>query len=339
MGTMSADEELVPQSTPVVSRRAALATLVAVLTAGCAATRGAPDWRIARLRRLEESAGGRLGVYIYDTDTRVGVGWRANERFAQCSSFKMSLAAMLLRMADDGSADFSEVLHWTQRDMLSVSPVTAANIATGLSVEALARATLVTSDNTAANVLMRRFGGPAALTAFWRTIGDSVSRLDRYEPDLNVVPPGTELDTTTPIAMAMTTAALVTGTVLSAARRATLREWMAEVRTGSQRIRAGFPTGWESGDKTGTGIGTLPEHVRRHRVWRAGGSRADRRDGVLRACEGGRADGSGGVEHAGCGGAHCCRGDYGGEAAVSIRVTARRFTRAASRKGILRVDG
>jgi beta-lactamase class A len=146
-------------------------------------------------------------------------------------------------------------LRWTQRDVLSVSPVTEANVERGLNVEALARATLVTSDNTAANVLMRRFGGPAALTAFWRTIGDSVSRLDRYEPELNDRPPGSELDTTTPIAMATTTAALVSGRVLSADRRATLKTWMAEVRTGTQRIRAGFPTSWESGDKTGTGIG------------------------------------------------------------------------------------
>ncbi|MCC7053846.1 MAG: class A beta-lactamase [Gemmatimonadaceae bacterium] len=243
---------------PRLSRRVALSALVSVLATACGAARAAaaaPDWRITRLRSLEQTARGRLGAYILDTATGTGVGWRANERFAHCSSFKLSLAAMLLRGADEGMVDLSEVLHWEPSDMLSVSPVTAANISSGLSVEALARATLVTSDNTAANVLMRRFGGPAALTAFWRTLGDQVSRMDRYEPALNDRPAGSDLDTTTPVAMARTTTALVTGNVLSVPRRATLRAWMTDVRTGSQRIRAGFPPDWQSGDKTGTGIG------------------------------------------------------------------------------------
>jgi beta-lactamase class A len=214
-----------------------------------------PETQTDRLRALEASAGGRLGVYIHDTNRRAGTGWRENERFAHCSSFKLSLAAMVLRLADQRQLDLTEVLHWEPRDMLTVSPVTEANIERGLSVEALAHATLVTSDNTAANVLLKRFGGPASLTAFWRTLGDTVSRLDRYEPELNVTPPGTELDTTTPIAMARTTTALVSGGALSSTSKAKLRAWMAEVRTGTQRIRAGFPPDWQSGDKTGTGIG------------------------------------------------------------------------------------
>ncbi|MFN6980909.1 MAG: serine hydrolase [Brevundimonas sp.] len=141
------------------------------------------------------------------------------------------------------------------KPLLFVSPITTANLEKGLSVQELARATLATSDNTAANVLMRRFGGPSQLTAFWRSIGDESSRLDRYEPELNVTPPGTDLDTTTPAAMARTTAALVHGTVLTADSRALLRAWMVEVKTGQDRIRSGFPSDWISGDKTGTGIG------------------------------------------------------------------------------------
>jgi beta-lactamase class A len=255
---MKIEHSEVECAAPRVSRRTVLTQLVLALTAGCGTGRTSvakSDPRITQLRRLEDAAGGRLGAYIYDTDRRTGVGWRQNERFAHCSSFKLSLAAMMLHMAERGEADVAEVLHWERRDMLSVSPVTEANLERGLSVEALARATLVTSDNTAANVLLKRFGGPASLTAFWRTVGDSVSRLDRYEPELNDTPPGTELDTTTPEAMAMTTTALVLGGALSAASSAKLRAWMAEVRTGTERIRAGFPPGWDAGDKTGTGIG------------------------------------------------------------------------------------
>lgn len=167
----------------------------------------------------------------------------------------MSLAAMVLARVDNREINLAEVSHWTRKDMLRVSPVTTANLDVGLSVGALARAALVNSDNTAANVLLRRCGGPEQLTRFWRSLGDNVSRLDRYEPDLNDTPSGTELDTTTPAAMAATTAALIHGNALQPESRARLKTWMSEVKTGLDRLRTGFPPAWEAGDKTGTGIG------------------------------------------------------------------------------------
>jgi beta-lactamase class A len=239
-------------------RRTTLMGGAALLLPGClshARTILPETTSIGELRALEQNANGRLGAYVLDPMRGTAFGWRENERFTHASSFKMSLAAMLLAKADAGQIDLRETLHWTKEDMLSVSPVTTVNLGKGLSVQELARATLVTSDNTAANILMRRFGGPSQLTAFWRSIGDKSSRLDRYEPELNVTPPGTDLDTTTPAAMAATTAALVHGTILTADSRAMLRAWMEEVKTGQDRIRSGFPTDWISGDKTGTGIG------------------------------------------------------------------------------------
>ncbi|WP_126174479.1 class A beta-lactamase [Altericroceibacterium xinjiangense] len=246
-----------------LNRRTILISGSALLLASCVSRSriASPDAAaIAELRALEESANGRLGAYILDLADGTAFGWRADERFTHASSFKMSLAAMMLSKADAGQINLDEVLRWTKDDMLFVSPVTQANLNTGLSVRELARATLVTSDNTAANVLLRRFGGPAELTAFWRSIGDLDSRLDRYEPELNVTPPGTELDTTTPAAMARTTARLVYGDVLTHGSRAVLKNWMAQVKTGQGRIRSGFPLNWASGDKTGTGVGET-KHV------------------------------------------------------------------------------
>jgi beta-lactamase class A len=211
------------------------------------------------LEALEAKSGGRLGVFVLDTQTGTRTGWRAGERFAHCSSFKLSLAAMFLSMSDRGEIDLAERLHWTEADLLHHSPVTVRHVATGLTIEELAHGTLVTSDNTAANVLLKRAGGPQMLTQFWRALGDNVSRLDRYEPEMNMVPLGTELDTTTPEAMADTLAKLVTGDVLRAKTRDKLNAWMAEVQTGTRRIRAGLPAGWIAGDKTGTGIGELAE--------------------------------------------------------------------------------
>lgn len=239
-------------------RRGVLAGLAAIILAGCSSRSVSSDphaGKVADLAAVERRARGRLGAYILDAERGTGFGWRENERFAHASSFKMSLAAMLLAKADRHEIDLQERLRWTKDDMLFVSPVTAANLDKGLTVRELARATLVHSDNTAANVLMRRFRGPQELTRFWRSLSDQASRLDRYEPELNDIPPGSDLDTTTPEAMATTTAKLVHGRVLTTASRDLLRSWMTEVRTGRDRIRAGFPSTWISGDKTGTGIG------------------------------------------------------------------------------------
>ena len=46
------------------------------------------------------------------------------------------------------------------------------------------------------------------MTAFWRALGDPVSRLDRFETAMNLVPPGEERDTTSPEAMARLQAAV-----------------------------------------------------------------------------------------------------------------------------------
>jgi beta-lactamase class A len=71
-----------------------------------------------------------------------------------------------------------------------------------MSVGEMCKAAVERSDNTCANTLLARFGGPAALTAYWRSLGDTVSRLEHNEPELNRTPPGGKQDTTTPAAMA-----------------------------------------------------------------------------------------------------------------------------------------
>lgn len=242
-----------------IDRRTALGLGIglglASMLAGCAGLDDRPAARSGTgFRDIEARAGGRLGVRAIDTATGRATGWREHERFAHCSSFKLSLAALVLRGARQGRWRLDERLRWSAAELLFNSPVTSLHVADGMAMAELARATLITSDNTAANVLLARLGGPQALNAFWRSIGDRTSRLDHNEPDLNVVPPGSRADTTTPAAMAATVARLVAGEVLERRDRAMLMQWMAECATGGRRLRAGFPAGWIAGDKTGTGI-------------------------------------------------------------------------------------
>ena len=55
-------------------------------------------------------------------------------------------------------------------DLLDYAPVARQNLATGaMSVAEMCKAIVELSDNTCANLLLARVGGPAALTAFWRS--------------------------------------------------------------------------------------------------------------------------------------------------------------------------
>jgi beta-lactamase class A len=213
---------------------------------------------VAMLAAIERRAGGRLGVAVRDCVTGHGFGWRADERFAMCSTFKLSLGAMVLAEIDAGRAHGDEVLPYSILDVLPASPITGAGADKavpgheGLPVLTLVQAAVERSDNLAANLLLARFGGPAAVTAFWRRIGDTVSRLDHHEIELNRVAPGEVHDTTTPAAMAGTVGRLLTGPILSGESRARLWSWMKSSPTGKARLRAGLPAGWQAGDKTGT---------------------------------------------------------------------------------------
>ncbi len=210
------------------------------------------DWR-GDLAALERAHGGRLGAYVLDTGSGRGFGWRQGERFGMCSTFKLSLAAYLLRESDAGRINLAEVIPYGRADLLSHAPVTAAHVDQGgMSIAALAEATQLTSDNTAANLLLRRIGGPQAITGFWRALGDRQSRLDRMEPAMNFVPPGEARDTVTPEGIARSVAQCVVGNALKPPSRARLAEWMERTDTGKNRLRAALPAGWRGGDKTGT---------------------------------------------------------------------------------------
>lgn len=238
---------------PTIDRRGFALGSLALLLPACAQAAPARSDAAKRLAAIEQASGGRLGAYILDTRSGRGTGWRASERFAMCSTFKLSLAALALREAAAGRAALDEPLAFTRADLLGNSPETGKHVEEGrMTIAALAEAAQRYSDNAAANLLLRRFGGPAGLTRFWREIGDRQTRLDRFEPELNRVAPGEVRDTTTPEAMARGIARLLTGNVLAAADRARLAGWMSETATGMKRIRAALPADWHGGDKTGT---------------------------------------------------------------------------------------
>lgn len=207
----------------------------------------------ASIAKLEARSGGRLGVAYLDLSSGATFGYRQDERFAMCSTFKYLAAAATLRRVDQGKERLDQRVSIKAADLLPHSPVTREHLADGMTLAQLCEAAITQSDNAAGNLLLARFGGPAGLTAFVRTLGDKVTRLDRMEPHLNSAVAGDPRDTTSPRAMLGSLKAVAVDDALSAASRAQLTAWLIANQTGDKRIRAGLPKNWRVGDKTGTG--------------------------------------------------------------------------------------
>lgn len=212
------------------------------------------------LADLERRHGGRLGVFAQDVGSGATFAHRADERFLLCSTFKGVLAACVLARVDAGRDRLDARVPYGARDLVEPSPVARAHLAEGaLSVEALCLAVLHVSDNAAANLLLARVGGPPALTAYARSLGDRTSRFDRYEPEAGRR--SGDKDTTTPRAIATTARTLLLGEALRPASRALLERGMAQNSVGLHRLRAGLPADWAVADRTGTGAGECNDYA------------------------------------------------------------------------------
>jgi beta-lactamase class A len=241
------------------SRRLFLAGLVgaAALRQARAAAPSAEERLDAANKHLawiEEREGGRLGAAVVDAENGWTLEHRADERFPMCSTFKLLAAAATLRLVDDGTERLDRFVAYGARDLLEYAPIAKTHLASGgMTLTDLCAAAIDWSDNTAANLVLAAIGGPAGFTQFVHSLGDSVTRLDRNEPDLNTATPGDDRDTTSPRAMAEDMRQVLLGDVLSEASRRQLEAWLIDDKVGDKRLRAGLPLDWRIGDKTGSG--------------------------------------------------------------------------------------
>jgi beta-lactamase class A len=208
----------------------------------------------SKLTSLEKQNGGRLGVAVVSLKGMPLLRVRETERFAMCSTFKALLGAAVLARVDAQRETLGRSISYKESDLLDYAPITKDNLGAGaMTIAELNEASIQYSDNTAANLLLDAIGGPAELTKFLRSLGDSTTRLDRNEPSLNTNLDGDERDTSTPAAMASSLQKLLRGDVLSLTSTEQLKAWMFGNTTGATRLKAGFDKNWLIGDKTGTG--------------------------------------------------------------------------------------
>jgi beta-lactamase class A len=214
-----------------------------------------PSEKLTRvIAALEKERGGRLGVAVFDALSGRSAAFRGDERFPMCSTFKLLAVAAMLARVDSGRDQLERRIRFDAHDVVVNSAITKNRAGgDGMSLEEICEAAIVVSDNTAGNLLLASLGGPEGLTAYARSLGDTITRLDRNEPDLNEALPGDPRDTTSPAAMLSNLRTLMTGNILTPNSRERLVRWLVGNKTGDTRLRAGLPRDWRVGDKTGSG--------------------------------------------------------------------------------------
>ncbi|HEV2080630.1 MAG TPA: class A beta-lactamase [Allosphingosinicella sp.] len=251
----------------------------------------AADTITPALEQLAERAKpGTLGVLMLDLATNQGRGINIDRPLPMQSVFKLPLGIFVLALADQGKVSLDEKITLT-KDQLSIahSPIAEKfEEKQDYTIAELVRAAVAQSDNTAADVLLKRVGGPQALTRFFQERGVTDFRVDRYESELQPqavgLPPFTgqwtgldeflEAQEQVPLnsqKAAMTIhladprdrisaraaveilALLDRGKLLSPESTEKMLEIMRSTSTGADRLKAGAPKGATVYHKTGTG--------------------------------------------------------------------------------------
>jgi beta-lactamase class A len=234
-------------------------------------------------------APGSLGVGVEDLSTGQIISFNGEKRFPLQSSFKAPLGAAVLAEVEAGRLRLNDMLLIEDVDLSPPhSPIADAwpgrNTYT---VQELLERAVGDSDNTAADVLMKRIGGPGAVTAWLE--GRKVDHLDvdRYErqlqPDslglasfraewkgeaayraaLDKIPAADRRratlkyladprDTATPLGALRFLEALNQGELLDVESRRVLGRITSQTDSGPGRLHAALPDGARLAHKTGT---------------------------------------------------------------------------------------
>ena len=252
--TRSATVPLTRRTLLAASSAVLVGTALPSLDPTVAAATGRVDSDVAALEPRHDRT-----VAVYARNLRSGrtLAHRPDRAMPMCSLFKVIAVAGVLRgeLVVPDRRVLERPVHLPPAALVENSPFLAECFAGGRvpTVAELCRAALQRSDNTAGNALLSLIGGPAGLTRVARRLGDGVTRLDRWEPELNSAEPGRRTDTSSARAIGETYAALLLGRALPAPARQQLRDWMLGNTTSGARLGKAMPPGWRLADKTGAG--------------------------------------------------------------------------------------
>jgi beta-lactamase class A len=132
-----------------------------------------------RIVAIERRHNAYVGLFAADLEDGRSISHRGQQAFAMCSTFKGYASARVLQMVEQGELSLEQEVFVDPAEIVANSPKTQPRAGGDMTLDELCQAALQVSDNTAGNLLLKTIGGPPAITAFARSIGDPSSRLDR----------------------------------------------------------------------------------------------------------------------------------------------------------------
>jgi beta-lactamase class A len=248
--------------------------------------------------RAAKSAGGTVGVNAVHIESGRWVGLNSKERFPMASTYKVPIAVQLLARIDRGEITLDQMIELKPRDLHPGGGTLTTLLnkpGVVLSVRNLLELTLLQSDNSATDVLLRLAGGPEAITACIRALNIQDMEINRATINLiadctgYTLPPEDEWtpelfkklynqttsesrkaaarkfeadprDTSTPEAMGMLLERIYRGELLQPESRALLLDMMERCQTGEARLKGILPSETIVAHKTGT-IGGIANDV------------------------------------------------------------------------------
>ncbi len=124
------------------------------------------------VKAIEVSLSARIGVSVLDTQNGEYWDYNGNQRFPLTSTFKTIACAKLLYDAEQGKVNPNSTVEIKKADLVTYSPVIEKQVGQAITLDDACFATMTTSDNTAANIILSAVGGPKGVTDFLRQIGD-----------------------------------------------------------------------------------------------------------------------------------------------------------------------
>jgi beta-lactamase class A len=207
----------------------------------------------ARLKAVGERAGGEFGAAVINVETGRLAESGGAKALALYSVFKLPLAVAVLKEVEEGRLSLGQKVRVEPSD---ASPGVKSNTelwsrTTERSVREMLELSLVRSDNTSSDQLLKLVGGPAAVTGRMRALG--LKGIDVRSSVREFLAQGGAQNTGVAIDLARLLVLLQKGEALAAPQLELLLGLLGRSQTGERRLRAGVPPGTPVAEKTGTG--------------------------------------------------------------------------------------
>lgn len=279
----AATAALAPSLARAVEQAPAIAQDVALL--------GAPDVTLeAKIAALANEAGfPRVGFAAVDIAKGRTAFVRGGELFPMQSVYKLPIAVAFLRMVQQGEAKLETRVRLTAADIAPGRSPLADRLRrrpTVFTARQLLEHTLLNSDNTASDALMKIAGGPEKIQATIKSFAIDGLRVDRYERDLQPQALGLDpkaafadskaidaafaaldeqkqkdalarymrdpRDSASPRAIAMLLVKVMSGHLIPLRYVSLLFDLMRRTKTGDDRLKGGLGAGWSFAHRAGT---------------------------------------------------------------------------------------